>query len=378
MKICVFTLTGPVRPSISLITRKRSPVRAGITLAACAVAAYGQLLPGNMAQPATRPAPAGSPLLGGQAEMGPDTVLATVAGIGVTLGDIRKILQTAPAQLAQQFQQNPQQALGQVYLMRYLASEGEKAHLDEKSPLKEEIEELISLLKQQVLANAMVNEEQNGFLVSGEDIENYYQKNRSRWEEAKIKIILIAFKPPALAPEKAPADAAAAPGANPDVTEALKAAAEKAMQSARPLNERTQAEAIKLAGDLVKQLRGGADFAKLVAQYSDDKESKSSGGDFGTPIKATSSFAQDLKTAVLAMKPGEISDPVPQGYGYYIIRLEDKTVPPLNDVRESIIKELRDQHLHDYMSELTTRFTPLVQRPDFFAQPGKFLSQPAK
>ena len=115
-----------------------------------------------------------------------------------------------------------------------------------------------------------------------------------------------------------------------------------------------------------------------MTQYSDDAESKSSGGDFGTPIKATSSFALELKKTVFAMKPGDISDPVAQGYGYYIIRLEQKTVQPLNDVRESIVKEIRDNHMNEYMKDLTVRFTPQVQRPDFFVSPQKFLSQPPK
>jgi parvulin-like peptidyl-prolyl isomerase len=345
-----------------------------VLLAAFAASMYGQLLPPGVG-PAAGPAPATSP----QADMAPNTVVATIAGLSVTLADVRKILENAPAQLAQQFKQNPQQALEGVYLMRYLASEGEKLHLDEKSPLKEEIDDLITLLKQQVLANAMVNQEQNGFLVSGEQIDEFYQKNQSRWEQAKIKIILIAFKPPSVAPVKAPVEASPTPGgAAPDITDALAKAAKGAAEGAHPLNERSQAEAQKLAADLVGQLRGGADFAKLVAQYSDDAESKASGGDFGTPIKATSSFGQDLKKAVFTMKPGEISDPVPQGYGYYIIRLEEKTVQPINDVRESIVKELRDNHMNEYMKDLTKRFAPQVQRPDFFAQPSRFLSQPPK
>jgi len=296
--------------------------------------------------------------------MGQDTVVATVAGISVTVADVRKILQNAPAQLTQQFQQNPTLALGQVYLIRYLAAEGEKLHLEEKSPIKEELEELITLLKQQVLANAMVNQEQNGFLVTDQEIDDYYKKNESHWEEAKIKIILIGFKVAPVAPAKVDATS----------TEALAAAAKNALETAHPLNERTQAEAQKLAADLVQQLRGGADFAKLVAQYSDDAESKGTGGDFGTPIRATTSFAPELKKTVMAMKPGEISDPIQEGHGYYIIRLEQKTVQPINEVRESIVKDLRDNHLHDYLNDLTNRFKPQVQRPDFFAQPGKYLS----
>jgi peptidyl-prolyl cis-trans isomerase C len=343
-------------------------------LAAFAAAMYGQLLPPGIG-PAAGPAPGAAP----QAAIGPDTVVATVAGISVTVADVRKILTNAPTQLTQQFQQNPQLALGQVYLIRYLAAEGEKLHLEEKSPLKEEIEELITLLKQQVLANAMVNQEQNGYLVSDEQIDDYYKKNQSRWEEAKIKVILVGFKPAAVAPAKLNAEASPTPGgAAPAVEDTLAAAAKAALEGAHPANERSQDEAQKLAASLVQQLRGGADFAKLVTQYSDDAESKSSGGDFGTPIRATSSFAPELKKIVMAMKPNEISDPVRQGNGFYIIRLESKTVQPLNDVRESIVKDLRDNHLHDYMNDLTNRFKPQVQRPDFFAQPGKFLSQPPK
>jgi parvulin-like peptidyl-prolyl isomerase len=341
-----------------------------ILLAAFAVAMYGQILP-----PGLGPQPAPAPAAAGQPEIGSNTVVATIAGISVTVADVRKIMETAPAQLAQQFKQNPQQALGTVYLMRYLAAEGEKAHLDEQSPLKEEIEELIALLKQQVLANAMVNQEQNGFVVTGEQIDEFYQKNQARWEEAKIKIILIGFKPAAVAPAKV---AAAPGGAAPDSADALAQAAKGVLETAHPLNERTEAEAQKLAADLVTQLRGGADFAKLVAQYSDDAESKSSGGDFGTPIKATSSFAQDLKKTVLAMNPADISDPVRQGSGFYIIRLEEKKVQPINDVRESIVKEIRDNHMHDYMTDLNKRFTPQVQRPDFFVHPDAYLSQQPK
>jgi len=333
-----------------------------VLLTLSAAAMYGQILPPGLGPAAPGPASAAAP----QAEMGPNTVVATVAGIGVTLADVRKMLESAPTPLAQAFQQNPQQAIGQVFEMRYLADEAAKAHLDEKSPYKEQLEELYALVKQNFLSNAMVNEEQNGFLVGGPEIDAFYQKNQARWAEAKIKIILIAFKPTPAKPAKVDAGS----------TEAMAEAAKSALEATHPLNERTEAEALKLAGDLVKQLRGGADFAKLVAQYSDDAESKSSGGDFGTPIKATSSYAAELKKSVFAMQPGDISDPVRQGNGFYIVRLEEMTVLPINDVRAAIVKEIRDNHLNEFLTGLTKRFTPQIQRPEFFAQPGKYLSQP--
>jgi peptidyl-prolyl cis-trans isomerase C len=335
---------------------------------------YGQLLPAGVGPAAASPSTAAP-----QGEIGPNTVVATVAGISVTLADVRKIMENAPTDLAQLFQKNPQQAIGNVFAMKYLAAEGEKAHLDEQSPLKDELEALIAQLKMRVMANAMVNQEQNGFLVTGEQIEDFYKKNQSRWEEAKIKIILIAFKPTPVAPAKVGVEASPSAGGDAaSIADTLAAAAKGVVESTHPLNQRNEAEAQKLAADLVKQLRGGADFAKLVTQYSDDAESKTSGGDFGTPIKSSSSFAQDLKKAVFAMNAGDISDPVRQGNGYYIIRLEEKTVQPINEVRESIVNEIRNNHMSEFMKDIYTRFTPQVQRPDFFSQPQKYLSQPAK
>lgn len=329
-------------------------------IAVFAAATYAQLLPPGVSQP-----PSSSVLPAPAADIGPDTVVATVAGIGVTVGDVRKLLETTP-QAATQFQKDPRMVIQQVYEMKYLASEGEKLHLLEKSPLKEEYEAQLELLRQILLENAMVEHEHDGYQVTGDMIDEFYKKNQSRWEEAKIKIILIGFKPAPL------------PGAAKTTEDAIAEAAKGVLSSAHPLNERSEQEAQKLAADLVKQLRSGADFAKLVTQYSDDAESKASGGDFGTSIKATSSFSQDLKNVVFGLKPGEISGPVRQGSGYYVIRLEEKSVQPVDQVLSSIVKEIRDNHMNDFMSETNKRFTPQVVRPEFFVQPQKYIQAPAK
>lgn len=294
-------------------------------------------------------------------------MVATINGVNVTVADIRKIIQEAPPELIKAFQSNPQQAIASVYLYRYLADDAKKAHLDEKSPYKEQIQEVVDQALQIALANADINNEHDGFPVTGDQIDAYYQQNLSRWQEAKIKIILIAFKPAA--------SGAAAPDQTSD--KGLETRARDVLEAAHPLNERSQEEAQKLAADLVKQLRQGADFSKLVAQYSDDAESKSSGGDFGLPIKSTSAFAPELKKAVFAMKTGDISDPVRQGNGFYIVKLEDMKSEALNDVRSTIITEMRNQHLQDYMKGLDAKFRPEIKEPEFFVQPGKYLSQPA-
>jgi peptidyl-prolyl cis-trans isomerase C len=297
-----------------------------------------------------------------QAPLGPDTVVAAVAGINVTIADIEKMLVGAPQQAAQSLQQNPQGTIQQLFLMRHLAEEGEKAKLGELSPYKEQLE----FARASVLANLMLNQQRDGYTVTGEDIEKFYKLNESRWTQAKIKIIFIGFKPSAPAAAKA--------GLKP---EDIADAARQAFNAAHSPSDRSEEEASKLASDLVQQLRTGADFVKLVAQYSDDSSSKGNAGDFGSPVTPTSSFSDDFKKSILALKQGEISDPLKQPNGFYIVRVEEKSVQALNSVREPIIQELRKTHLDEFMKELSSRYQPSVLRPDFFLQPGRYLAAAA-
>ncbi len=300
------------------------------------------------------------PLL--QAPVGPDTVVAIVAGMNLTVADIQKLLVGVTPQALQAFQQNPQETIKQLLFMHYLAAEGEKAKLGEKSPYKEQIE----YIRATILASLEINQEHDGYTVPAEDIEKFYAANQPRWEQAKVKIIFIAFKPGAVTQAK--------PEIKPeDIAEA----ARRALQAAHSPSERSEAEASKLASDLVQQLRAGADFAKLVEQYSDEPTSKAASGDFGSPITSTSAYSEDFKKPILALKQGEISDPIKQPNGFYVVRLEDRSVRPLNEVRETIVQELRSKHRDEWVKETSNRFQPAIQRPEFFLQPGKYMSAPA-
>ena len=87
-------------------------------------------------------------------------------------------------------------------------------------------------------------------------------------------------------------------------------------------------------------------------------------------IKPNSSFPEALRKAVFAMKPGEVSDPVKSGSAFYVIRLEEKVMPPIAEVREEIIQAVRQAHLNEFFTELNNRFKPVVKNADFFARPG--------
>ena len=287
--------------------------------------------------------------------MSGDTVVATVGGTNVTIDDVRKMLDDAPGQILQYFRQRPQDFIQQMVLFRYLTEQGDKLKLGEQSPLKEQIE----AQRGWIIANAMVNREADAYQVSDEQMNDFYKKNEARWQQAKIKAIFIAFT-----------------GGNVVSLDPndLAAAAKQSVEAAHPANERSQQEAKKLADDIVKQLRAGADFGKLVDQYSDDSTSKQMGGEFPL-IKATSPYPEDLKKAIFSMKNGDISDPVLQPAGFYIIRVDQKSLQPLDEVREPILQELRQSHRNDWLNDLNRRFVPVVQKPEFFLQPELYVQK---
>jgi len=290
------------------------------------------------------------------AQLTPETVVAKVDGKDVTAGEITSMLQhSGDPRIMQAFQQNPKYIVQQLFMMRYLAGRGEQAKLGERTPLKEELE----MMRMNAIAIAMVNQERDGYSVTLDEIKDFYAKNQSRYQQSKIKVIFIRFKPAA-------PPAASSP---PSVEDAAKGV----FEGVHNPDARPEADAKKIATDLVAKIRDGADFTQLVADFSEDPTSKGAGGDFGV-VKPNSSYSDDIKRAVLALKPGEVSDPVRQPNGFYVIRVEERTVQPVDDVTEPIIQEIRQNHLNEFMTNLTKRFDPTIENQQFFTQPGRVLT----
>jgi peptidyl-prolyl cis-trans isomerase C len=289
-----------------------------------------------------------------------DAVVAKVDGKDVTAGEIRKSMMVMPQEFIQLFQQNPKYAVQQLFMLRYLANEAERTKLGEESPLKEQL----AFLRANSLASALISHEHNSYPVSGPMIKEFYERNQARYQQAKIKVIYISFKP--IAPVTGSVSG----------EKSLEDVARALSEGSLSKTQRTEADARKLAEDLVKQIRGGADFAKLVADYSEDAVSKAAGGDFGI-VNVNSSYSADVKKAVLALKPGEVTDPLRQSNAFYIIRVEDKTVQPVGEITAAISQEIRQAHLNEWLGEVSKRFDPAVENVQFFTQPKSAVPVPA-
>jgi parvulin-like peptidyl-prolyl isomerase len=82
---------------------------------------------------------------------------------------------------------------------------------------------------------------------------------------------------------------------------------------------------------IVAQARGGANFAALVQQFSIDPASKATDGAIGCrlPSEFNSSVAQALAQA----KTGDVLDPLPGQSGISIVKITDRQVASLDEVR---------------------------------------------
>jgi peptidyl-prolyl cis-trans isomerase C len=107
------------------------------------------------------------------------------------------------------------------------------------------------------------------------------------------------------------------------------------------------------AKDLKTQIDGGADFAELAQANSTDG-SAANGGDLGW--FTVGMMVKPFEDAVVAMKPGEVAGPVQTQFGWHLIKLTETrpTAPPtLDDLRAEITQELQRKAVDDYVAKIS-------------------------
>jgi parvulin-like peptidyl-prolyl isomerase len=90
-----------------------------------------------------------------------------------------------------------------------------------------------------------------------------------------------------------------------------------------PLAADQQKAKQKQMDDLLKRIRGGADFAALAKQYSEDPGSKDNGGEL--PAFPHGQMVPEFEAAAFSLTNNQVSDVITSAYGYHIIKLLDKT-----------------------------------------------------
>ncbi len=236
-----------------------------------------------------------------------ETVVATFEdGVRMTLGDFKRLYAVLPPESQQAAMHDRPGFLKQWALMRKLARLAEADHLDTLSPSKEALEYYRLI----VLSQAKVNAQAGQIAVLPSEVSEYYETNKDRYKQVRVKAIYIGFG-----------------GA-----------------------KMTESGAAAKAAKLLAQARAGADFAKLARENSDDEASRSKGGDFAT-LRLSDNIPDAVRAPVFQLKEGEVTEPIHQSNGLYLFRAEEISFRPFPEVRDDIFSELKQKRYGEWMAK---------------------------
>ena len=108
-------------------------------------------------------------------------------------------------------------------------------------------------------------------------------------------------------------------------------------------------EAIIIRAEII----AGADFAEMAREKSTGP-SGPGGGELGW--FGTGQMVPSFEAAVIALRPGEISDPVQTQFGWHVVKLNDVRileVPDLDSVRSELEDQIRNDAVQARIDELT-------------------------
>ena len=254
----------------------------------------------------TAPVPAAAPQM---PDIPDQTTIAVFDdGVKLTMADFKKIFAVLPPDNRALVLRDRKSFLQQWAFMRKLAHMGEEAKLDQATPAKEQLE----YYRLMILSQAKLAEAANSTTVEPADIVKFYDTDKERFKEVRVKAIYVSFG-----------------------------------KGGKALTEdEAKAKATKLLADI----RGGADFVKLVKENSDDETSRAKDGDFAT-LRRNDNIPDAIRTAVFSLKPGEVTEPVQQPNGFYLLRADEVRYRPLSQVRDEIFTELKQRSYSQWLAQ---------------------------
>jgi len=211
------------------------------------------------------------------------------------------------------------------------------------------VDDLRGDIRQQLSIQKVINREVVAKItVTDQDVQDFYNENRAQFNVAEpqyrlAQIVITPHKDPQLRNRK-----------NDDAT--------------------TDAEARRKAAALEQQLATGADFSQVAMDYSEDPASSGSGGDLGyVPESSLSQSDPALKKAVLALKPGQISDVIVLRDSYRILKLVAKEAPGQRELSDPTVQQSIRDNIHNRKEQLLRAAYMALARED--AKVTNYLAQ---
>jgi peptidyl-prolyl cis-trans isomerase C len=122
-------------------------------------------------------------------------------------------------------------------------------------------------------------------------------------------------------------------------------------------SQQVQDSVLARARQIRQEAVGGADFAELAAQYTEEPNGGERGGDLG--YFSAGDMIPQFEEAAFSLPVGAVSEPVVTPFGVHIIKVEDKRLPDYetlrDEFRQQYIGQLYAEAEESYLTELTER-----------------------
>lgn len=239
-----------------------------------------------------------------------DPVVIHVNGQEIRKSEFEAAMDNVPAQMkaALQTPAGRKAVAEQLVELKLLQKQAEKEGVLNDPAVKARIE----IERGRIIANAAITKmmEREGT----PDLQKYYNENKTKFELAKARQILIAYQG-----GQAPA------------------------KDGKTLSE---ADALAKAQRLLGQIRGGAKFEQVAKKESDDKNGGAKGGDMGTISRG--SVPKEIEDVLFTLPVNSVSEPVKSRYGYHIFQVQNRETKSFDEVKgflEQRYPELKAQDI---------------------------------
>ena len=276
-------------------------------------------------KPAAAPAPATA--------TNPDPVIITAGTVAIHKSDFETAVKSLPAEY-QSYALGPgKKQFADDYLrMKLLAAEGLKNGLDKETDVVKQL----NLLRENLVAQEELKRLDSNIAVSDADLKKAYDENKKEYEQVKARHILIAFK------------------GSP--------AAQKGKKELTDAEAKAKAESIR-----AEIIAGKAKFEDLAKKDSDDTESGKNGGELGSFGRGQ--MVPEFEQVAFGAKVGDVTPVVRTQFGYHIIKVEEHSSTPFEQVKPTLEKNVKQKKLKDTLDAMKESAKP-VYDDAYFAPPA--------
>jgi peptidyl-prolyl cis-trans isomerase D len=176
----------------------------------------------------------------------------------------------------------------------------------------------------------------DGLEATDAELEAYYQAHPAEFTQPERRRVLAAVLPAASVPVPAVTDA--------DVEAAYKARQSQFEQPPRTKVSHILVKVPSVGGSgaedqararaeaALGRIRGGADFAQVAKEMSEDPATASRGGDLG--LIGAGELVPDVDKLIQSLKPGELGGPIRSPFGYHVVKVFERVPGSRKELKE--------------------------------------------